>query len=816
MSAVAMSRSGALAGLRVLDLTSGPAGGLATMILADFGAEVLLVERPGGDPFARLPAAPMWRRGKRTATLDLATDEGLERLHGLAAAADVLVCSGRPSTLTRRGLDFESLHRRHPHLVVAHITGFGDTGPRAELPGYEHVVAARAGRMRLFTGLVERDGPCFSALQVGIHACAQSAAAGILAALYAREHDGNGRGRHVRTSILQGILAYEQGPMLGLQFRQRFPDEIPAPPMPAAEPPMPSLYYHPAQAGDGRWLQFGNLLPHLFDNFLRVADLLDVLFEPTFEPAQMLLTDPQAHEAFRARMLARIQERPAAEWMADFVADGGIVAGPYQTTQQALTDPDIVANGHAIPRADGGVQLGPLARLSATPAVPGGDACADDGELESRWRADPRPPSRRPPPRSPVPAPGDDRLPLAGVRVVELATIIAAPMGACCLADMGADVIKVEQIGGDPYRGLLAGVGSARVNAGKRSISVDLKAPAGRALVLELLRDADVLIHNYRPGVPERLGIGYEQVAAINPRIVYLQSNGYGPDGPGALRPSTHPIPGASMGGVLFQLGERVPPTVLPVDEVITWTRRLMCANEVNPDPNTAVVIATSVMLGLAARQRTGTGQRIIVDMFGANAYANHDDFLDYPGKAPRALPDAGLHGPSATYRLYRCAGGQWLFVALVSERERRQFVESLAGTPWQPPSEAVLAAGGTAAADALTALFAQRTADEWEALLGGVGLGCVRADGPIPAEFWVVDPQPAALGLHQPAVHPRWGEYRRHGRLVQFGLPRDAEPPLGPPPLAGQHNAEVLGGLGYDAERIEALHAQGVLWRDR
>jgi crotonobetainyl-CoA:carnitine CoA-transferase CaiB-like acyl-CoA transferase len=119
MKGTESSRSGALAGLRVLDLTSGPAGGLATMILADFGAEVLLVERPGGDPFTALPAAPMWRRGKRTATLDLTTEEGRARLHALAAAADVLVCTGRPSTLARRGLDFESLHRRHPHLVVA-------------------------------------------------------------------------------------------------------------------------------------------------------------------------------------------------------------------------------------------------------------------------------------------------------------------------------------------------------------------------------------------------------------------------------------------------------------------------------------------------------------------------------------------------------------------------------------------------------------------------------------------------------------------------------------------------------------------------
>jgi crotonobetainyl-CoA:carnitine CoA-transferase CaiB-like acyl-CoA transferase len=517
----------------------------------------------------------------------------------------------------------------------------------------------------------------------------------------------------------------------------------------------------------------------------------------------MLFRNPEAHEAFRTRMLQRIQERPAAGWMADFVADGGVVAGPYQTTQEALADPDIVANGHVVARADGGVQLGPLARLERTPAQPGADAHNHGAALADRWSASPRP---RPA------GPGSDALPLAGVRVVEIATIIAAPMAASCLADMGADVVKVEQIGGDPYRGLLSGLGSARVNAGKRSISVDLKSPAGREIVLALVRDADVLIHNYRPGVPERLGIGYEALSKLNPRLIYLQANGYGPDGPGALRPSTHPIPGAAMGGVLYQLGEGVPQTPLPIDEVRTWTRRLMAANEVNPDPNTAVVIATSVLLGLAARQRTRTGQRVIVDMFGANAYANHDDFLAYPGKPPRALPDALLHGLSATYRLYPCAGGQWVFIALVTPRDRQRFVDALAAAGVAPPPLDTLAAGGDAAMDVLSALLAQRTADQWEALLGGAGLGCVRADGPAPAGFWLEDAQSMSLELTQPTTHPRWGDYRRHGRLVAFG---DGGQPLAPPPLAGQHNVEVLEALGYDAATIAALHRDGVLWRE-
>ncbi|MEJ2131859.1 MAG: CoA transferase, partial [Gammaproteobacteria bacterium] len=449
---------------------------------------------------------------------------------------------------------------------------------------------------------------------------------------------------------------------------------------------------------------------------------------------------------------------------------------------------------------DGSKQLGPLARLTGTPASPGPDALPDDG-LAAAWRERPR--------AEPTRSKGDGS-PLAGIRVVELATIIAAPLGASFLADMGADVIKVEQIGGDPYRGLGAGIGSARVNAGKRSISVDLKSDAGREMVLRLIGEADVLIHNFRPGVPERLGIGYEQISAINSGIVYLQCNGYGPDGPSAERPSTHPIPGAAMGGVLYELGERVPDELQDMGGLRLWTRRMMRANEVNPDPNTALVVATSTLLGLVARQRTGEGQRIFVDMLGANAYANHDDFLAYDGKPGRAMPDEALLGLSATYRLYPCADDQWIFLALLNDAERRRFVDTLTEAGVEAPTVEVLAKGGVRASEALAALFAARDATYWEGLLAGAGIGCVRADAVAPSEFWLEDPQSEALGLTAEVEHPSWGAYRRHGPLVHFD---GRSPRLGAPPLAGQHVEELLRGLGYDAERIAGLEADGIVW---
>jgi len=792
--------SQALEGIRILDLTSGPAGGMATMILADFGADVLSIEHPHETrPLDTLPAAPMWRRGKHVLALDLDDDDDFADFHAIAAGADVLVCSWRATALARKQLEFEALHRRHPHLVFCHMTGFGSRGPMADYPGYEHLVAAYSGRMHLFTGIVDRPGPVFSAVQVGIHACAQSAVTGILAALLDRGE--SGPGRLVETSLLQGMLPYEMGSMLGVQFPDRYGELLTAMRAQSPEPPMPSLFYHPAQAGDGRWMQFGNLLPHLFDNLLIATDLIDIVSDPDFDHKQLLLRTPEKHEAFRARMLKRIQDRSADQWTEDFIANGGIVATTYQTTQQALTDPDVVANGHVIPRS-GGVQLGPLARLTKTPAQPG-DGTTPGDERAASWRANPRSATGERPPGT---------LPLAGIKVVELATIIATPLGTAFLADMGAEVTKVEQIGGDPFRGMLAGLGAARVNAGKRSLSVNMKTAEGIEIVLDLMRDADVVVHNFRPGVPERLGIGYEHVAAINPNVVYLQANGYGPDGPGAHRPSTHPIPGAAMGGVVYQMGGHLPDELQGIDGLKLWTRRLMRANELNPDPNTALVVATSIMLGLSARQRTGTGQQILVDMFGANAYANSDDFLSYPEKATRALPDAGLHGLSAAYRLYACAEGQWLFLAIPTNRERSKCREALQAAGLQTPSQALFDEGGDALAHAFGELFQSEPADYWQTLLANAGVGCVRADGPAPSEFWLVDEQSKAMQLTAEAHHAALGDYRRHGPMVIFDGQSQA---LGPAPLAGEHNTELLDALGYSADQIGQLEEAGVIWQE-
>lgn len=749
-----------LAGLEVLDLTSGPAGGLATMVLADFGARVIRFPDTRYDTLNHMPSARMWLRGKTTARVPV---------HEAVKHADVLVIT-RPNGFS--GCDYEALHRINPALVYADVSAFGDD---RDLPLNESVVAAAMGRMKGMEGLLAEPGPRYAAVQVATHATAMNVVSGVLAALHERGR--SGAGQRVATSLAHGLIPYDQGASLAMQIRQK--NDAPAPAIDPASI-MPTLNYHPVQCADGRWIQLGNLLPHLFANFMQVIGLADEMDKL-----------PDGREQVRDAILTRMQTKTSDEWMQLFIADGGIAAHPYQSAEEALDDPDMVANGHVI-EIDGVRQPGPLARFSATPATPGGT----DSE-HAKWQ---------------LPAPldvPDTGAPLRNVTVIELATIIAAPLAASFLADLGARVIKVEAIGGDPYRGMGGGYGATRCNHGKESISIDLKSGTGKALLHELVKDADILIHNYRPGVPERLGIGYEQLQTLNPGLVYVSANGYGPDGPGALRPSTHPIPGAAIGGAGYQAGG-VPQELLDLDGLREAARRLMRANEVNPDPNTALVICASAIMGLVARDRTGEGQRIFGDMFIANAYANFDDCVAFAGKPPRPPLDDKLLGIHALRRLYACEDG-WVFLGIDRLDDWETFCEIVAARhllshypdPGEHPRDEL--------ASELAALFATNTAQHFEDLLLARGIGCVVADRCNLPEFFFDD-----CGKHAhwmiPVEHPTLGTYYRHKPMLEFS--RSRLRPGGATP-GGYHSRALARQLGYDDTTVDAMFEDGVLWAD-
>jgi crotonobetainyl-CoA:carnitine CoA-transferase CaiB-like acyl-CoA transferase len=806
-------------GVRVVDVTTGPVGGMATMILADFGADVVKVEPPGGDRFRALAAAPLWLRGKRSVVADQTTAGGLADVKALVATADVLVVSGPPARAAGWGLDADTMTVLRPGLVHCSITGWGPLGPFADVPGYEGAVAARSGRMLAFERQLRRGGPVFAALPVASHVAALGAVQGILAALVARTRGGGAQ--RVETSLLQGLLPFDLVELLLVEMAER--SGLEAPNILAMGGDLPTLNYHPVRAKDGRWLQCGNLLEHLLIAFLEATDLLgEMLEDPRFvEPPGSW--DEATIEAARDRILVRLQERTADEWMDVFRANGNVAAEPYLSTADALYHPDLVANGDIVTFDDPAVgpirTIGPIAELTATPAAIGRPA-PTVGEHTAEVLAEVRaavsdgdgagvPPIEESDHGEPPP-PG---APLAGITIVELATIIAAPLSTAMLADLGARVIKIETVGGDPYRHLIAGgTPVAKTSAGKESICVDLKTGEGRRLARDLLRSADVAVFNTRPGVNERLGLVEHELRAENPGLIWVSVTGYGRHSPSANRPATHPCAGAVSGGAAIQAGAALATPCDTLDEVREISRQLMRANEANPDPNTAVVAAAAVLMALLARERFGIAQAVYVNMLAANMYANADDALSYAGKTDRFACDAELFGGAATYRLYRTAEG-WLFLAVGSDDEWRRAAAAL-GRPELADDHRFATAGARAAYDTaltteLAALFAGRSAAEWERELVAARVAGVRADEASPGRFFAHDPQILANDFSPLCTHTRFGVHRRWGPIVRVNGGLAA---YGAGVLAGEQTDAILAGLQRTEEQIGALRAARVV----
>ena len=179
-----------LEGIRVLDFTKGMAGSVATMVLSDFGAEVVKVEPPGGDSFRAFPASVLWHRGKKSVCLDLSSPEGYRDALGLARQSDVVVVGLRPATVNRLRLGYETLKGQRPDLVYASITGFGSKGPYANYRGYEGLVQAKTGRLMNFAGQTPRQGPHHAAVKVANHTAAMATVRGVVGGAHGARQDG--------------------------------------------------------------------------------------------------------------------------------------------------------------------------------------------------------------------------------------------------------------------------------------------------------------------------------------------------------------------------------------------------------------------------------------------------------------------------------------------------------------------------------------------------------------------------------------------------------------------------------------------------
>src|SRR3989442_360708 len=402
---------------------------------------------------------------------------------------------------------------------------------------------------------------------------------------------------------------------------------------------------------------------------------MDLLAHPRLQGDPMTFSGADVRALVRGELEPIFATRPTAAWITTLRA-ADVPCGGVGTRADFLCDPEARALGLAVPVDDPvlGTTWQPPAPavFSDTPAprprpasIPGADTAAVLAEAAGSARA------------SHAPSRDGPRACLEGIRVLDLSNFIAGPFCPLLLAELGADVVKVEAPGGDPFRFQLFGF--VGWNRGKRSLVLDLKRAAGREVFLDLVRAADVVVDNFRPGVMERLDIGWDRLAALNARLVHTSITGYGPAGPLAGLPGFDPIFPARPALAPAQSGDDA-----PLLHMIAYND--YCAGALG---------ALATVAALTARERTGRGQRVDVSLFRTAFAAQAAQMILFPGRPPDPRGGRDHLGPAAGRRLYACLDG-WLCVAAGSEAEAAALggVAGVARAPGGPPPGAPAAQG--------------------------------------------------------------------------------------------------------------------------
>jgi crotonobetainyl-CoA:carnitine CoA-transferase CaiB-like acyl-CoA transferase len=391
--------------------------------------------------------------------------------------------------------------------------------------------------------------------------------------------------------------------------------------------------------------------------------------------------------------------------------------------------------------------------------------------------------------------------PLAGVKVIEFAHIMAGPVCGLMLADMGADVIKVEKVpGGDDTRRTLPpdvdGVSAAflMMNRNKRGIALNLKTTSGLEIARRLLADADVAIENYRKGTMERLGLGYEQVSAFNPGIIYAELSGFGRTGPYAERAGFDLI-AQGMSGIMSITGEGPgrPPT--------------KCGPPLS-DITAGILAAMGVLGAYVHRQKTGQGQRVDTSLFEAAITQTYwqSAMTFATGISPGALGSA--HPLSAPYQAFQASDG-WFTVGAANQTNWLRLLEALERPELQDDPRFADDPRRMANIDALVAvlsdIFKRHPLAHWLERLERAG---VPAGPVLDIAGMQADPQALARGMVTDAPHTRLGPVKTLGNPLHYSA-TPAEITRGAP-LLGEHTREVLAELGFSASEVDKFVAQG------
>ncbi len=722
---------GILAGVRVLDFGHYVAGPLTAVMLADQGADVIHVDRPGSEPG---DADAFLNRGKRRITLDLKDPPDAAAAARLAARADILIENFRPGVMSRLGLGWDELHAAAPQLIYCSLPGFAADDPRAALPGWEGVIAAATANCFIRFGQAPEGWditrPTYTAVPQASNFAAFLAATAVTGALTFRHR--TGQGQLVEVPLFHAVFE-----LIGKAGSFVEAEGLPAP------RPHRGNGSGTFECADGRYVRFDPIGSSA--RFLRW--LLDAAGEQSW--AAEGLTDGlqlARHPDLEQRLLVKLRDmfrtRPAEEW-GELGGDAGVPLAFIRTSQEWLHTPHAQLARHVVSVDD---------PLLGTTWMPG---LAVKAPGAAQWAARPRRPldaDRREVldegtwplagPHRPGTSPGITAA-YQGLRVLDLTEILAGPSSGRILGEYGAEVVKINA----PNSSVTAhGV----VNRGKRSILLNIESERGQSVFWKLAGTSDVIIQNYPEGTASRYGIGYEHVRARRPDAVYVSVTCYGDGGLWGSRRG-YETQGQSVTGMMERAGGDHVPEVLGPYNVV--------------DFGSGVLAAFAAALGLYHRAVTGQGICVTASLAQTATYHQAIFTLDYEGKQhtePRG-PEVLGWGPCQRY--YQAADG-WFFLGMTAgQLKELRSVPQLGDVPGLDAGNEQLAEPG------LEAAFARRSAAEWVDELQARGIGAHQV---LTTEQVMTDRITRSLGLSVTQVS------EEVGRIVMPGLTvRLSESPL-------------------------------------
>ncbi|MGE3073036.1 MAG: CaiB/BaiF CoA transferase family protein [Dehalococcoidia bacterium] len=737
--------AGALDGIRVIDFGQYVAGPMAAMLLADQGADVIHIDPPGGPRFDT-PANATYNRGKRNIVLDLKSTTDAETARKLVASADVVIENFRPGVMDRLGLGPAAMTSANARLIYCSLPGFAAEDPRAGVAAWEGVVGAATITYPMNP---PTETPAYTALPFSSSYAAFLAAVSIGMALNARERDG--LGQVIEVPLYDATFA-------AMGYRaQRIHNDEPGGDIRQLARLMGGTRQF--ECKDGRWFMYhaGNK---------RAVD-----FAAQTGKTNLLGPNVTASlEEVKEGLEALFKTKTAAEWEA-FCEQVGTEGSICRTSAEWLENEHALGSEIVIDSVDPvlGKVRGPgiNVRMSETPGAIRSPRSLTDADRTSILSQIDRPAAT-----APAAMERQLRSALDGVKVIDLCIILAGPTCGRTLAEFGADVVRID----NPHRGNV--IFHVDINRGKRSLLMDLKTPEGLEIFWKLVEDADVVVQNFRKGVAESLGIGYEEVRKRKPDIIYASLNTYGRVGPWAGRPGHEQIAQAAS-GMQERYGGDGRPTLAPF--------------AVN-DYGTGFMGAYGVALALLHRRKTGKGQHINTALAYTATMLQSLYLQDYAGKKwdePRGLDSIGS---GALNRAYRASDG-WFF---------------LTARPADMPAELA----GKPEAE-LEAVFATGTMAEWVSKLRAAGAGAHEIV--LDYRELMEDPWVVKRGLSITREHEGLGPVTTIAPSPK--LSRTPAVPGRPAPIPGSDAASILADIGMlgDLDRLVkagVIVTEGVLAR--